>query len=495
MTLRRKMGLQIAATIVGLLLMIVASLWGLNGLRQDYGLALTGYSELRNVFQAGSHLATARALLEPPASDRARAWVQVQTAADLFETAPAAGSDSPASLGLTKVSVVRAALAQAVAQLSTPAPDGASNADVTAVGQALGRVGDLAAEIRQRIQASQDAAQIKRQATVAAIAGVSAVAVLGAVLLGIWQYRGIVLPLARLNHGVHSVARGKFSQRVEVQGNDEIASLAVDFNRMADELDGFYRDLERKVAEKSRDLVRSERLASVGYLATGVAHEINNPLGIISGYAELSLAQLNQSANDSESNGELVKALAVICEEAFRCKEITAKLLSLSRAADEARERVSLAEIVRQVVEMVAGLRDHRDRKIDVRGEKADLTVLANEAEMKQVTLNLLVNALEASPPHGGEVRVELTAGENLVRMAVIDNGKGMSAETSQRVFEPFFTEKKGDGRRGIGLGLSITHAIIESHGGRIRASSDGVGHGSRFEVELPAAASAGAAS
>jgi signal transduction histidine kinase len=494
MTLRRKMGLQIAATIVGLLLMIVASLWGLNGLRQDYGLALAGYGELRDVFQAGSHLATARALLEPPTSDRSRALMQVQTAADLFEMPPASGSDSPASLALTKVSVVRAALAEAAAQLSTPAAAGPSNADITAVGQALGRVGDLAAEIRLRIQASQDAAQAKHQATVAAIAAVSAVAVLGAVLLGIWQYRGIVLPLARLNQVVHSVARGKFSQRVEVRGNDEIASLAGDFNCMADELDGFYRDLERKVAEKSRDLVRSERLASVGYLAAGVAHEINNPLGIISGYAEYSLEQLKQSPGGSAGNGELAKALGVICDEAFRCKEITAKLLSLSRAADEARTRVNLADIARQVVEMVGGLRDHRERKIDIRGERADLMVLANEAEMKQVTLNLLVNALEASPSHGGEVRVELGADENMVRMAVIDNGKGMSAETSQHVFEPFFTEKKGDGRRGIGLGLSITHAIVESHGGRIRAASDGPGKGSRFEVELPAAPAVGGA-
>jgi signal transduction histidine kinase len=293
---------------------------------------------------------------------------------------------------------------------------------------------------------------------------------------------------------VHSVARGKFSQRVEVRGNDEIASLAGDFNCMADELDGFYRDLERKVAEKSRDLVRSERLASVGYLAAGVAHEINNPLGIISGYAEYSLEQLKQSPGGSAGNGELAKALGVICDEAFRCKEITAKLLSLSRAADEARTRVNLADIARQVVEMVGGLRDHRERKIDIRGERADLMVLANEAEMKQVTLNLLVNALEASPSHGGEVRVELGADENMVRMAVIDNGKGMSAETSQHVFEPFFTEKKGDGRRGIGLGLSITHAIVESHGGRIRAASDGPGKGSRFEVELPAAPAVGGA-
>jgi two-component system, NtrC family, sensor kinase len=485
--------LQIVATIVGLLLLILASLWGLNGLRQDYGLALAGYRELRNVFEAGSHLATARTLLEPGGPDRSRALIEVQTAADLFDLPQESGNDPTSSLKLTKLAGVRAALSQAVAQLSAPVSQGGAGDDAIVVAQTLGRVGDLAAEIRQRIESSQDAARTKRRTTVEAIAAVSGLAVLGAVLLGLWQYRGVVLPLATLNQGVRRVARGRFSQRVKVRGSDEIAQLADDFNRMAEELDGFYRDLERRVSEKSRDLVRSERLASVGYLAAGVAHEINNPLGIISGYAEYSLEQLKQAAGKSDGDGEIARALQVICDEAFRCKEITAKLLSLSRAGDDTRTPVNLCEVVRQVVAMVGGLRDHRDRKIELSGDKTDLMVLANESEMKQVTLNLLVNALEASPAQGGQVRVELGAAENLVHMAVIDNGRGMSAETAQRVFEPFFTEKKGAMHRGVGLGLSITHAIIEDHGGRIRAFSDGSGTGSRFEVELPALVPAGA--
>ena len=107
---------------------------------------------------------------------------------------------------------------------------------------------------------------------------------------------------------------------------------------------------------------------------------------------------------------------------------------------------------------------------------------------MKQVVLNLLVNALEATPAQRGEVRVELDAAEEIVRLTVIDNGRGMDAETAARVFEPFFTEKKGAPHRGTGLGLAITHAIVESHGGHVRAESDGAGKGSRFVVELPAA-------
>ena len=120
--------------------------------------------------------------------------------------------------------------------------------------------------------------------------------------------------------------------------------------------------------------------------------------------------------------------------------------------------------------------------------------VIANEVEMKQVVLNLLVNALEASSAPGGIVRVELEGDGDVVRVAVVDNGKGLTAEAALRVFEPFYTEKRAALEPGTGLGLSITHAIIQSHGGRIRAESDGSGKGSRFVVELPAAESMGGA-
>jgi two-component system NtrC family sensor kinase len=487
MTLRRKMLLQIAATIVGLLLTIGASLWGLNGLRQDYGLALTGYSDLRGVFEAGSHLATARTLLAPAAADRGRARIEVQTAAEMFQIFDAERSRGSAPLSLSKLAAVNAGMRAADAQLAAPA--GSPEADVDSVAQAMGRVGDLAAEIRQLIQASQDAAREKRRTTFAAMGAVSALAVLGAIALGVWQYLGVIRPLARLNLGVRKIARGRFSQRVDVRGNDEIASLAVDFNRMAEELDGLYRELEHKVAQTSRELVRSERLASVGYLAAGVAHEINNPLGIISGYAEMSLEQLKQLPPSDEGGGEIRKSLQVICDEAFRCKDIIVKLLTLAGGGDEKRSIVNMAEVTREVVGMVGALRDFRERRIEIKVIGCNnLMVTANEVEMKQVVLNLLVNALEASPAQDGEVRVELEADDGVVRLAVVDNGNGLTAEAASRVFEPFYSNKRGTLNPGTGLGLSITHAIVESHGGRIRAQSEGAGKGSRFVVELPAA-------
>jgi signal transduction histidine kinase len=118
----------------------------------------------------------------------------------------------------------------------------------------------------------------------------------------------------------------------------------------------------------------------------------------------------------------------------------------------------------------------------------------AVEGEMKQVLMNLLINALEATDDGTGEVKVTVARdGEHRVTLAVADNGRGMGPETLERVFEPFFTERRprdpdSPPRPGTGLGLSITHAIVQSHGGRISAYSDGPGRGSRFVIDLPAA-------
>lgn len=111
----------------------------------------------------------------------------------------------------------------------------------------------------------------------------------------------------------------------------------------------------------------------------------------------------------------------------------------------------------------------------------------AVEAEMKQVVLNLTLNALQAVDPQRGEVEIRVIRRDRNVELTVIDNGRGMSTETLEQVFEPFFTQRRGVRQAGTGLGLSITHAILESHGGSIRAQSEGLGRGSKFIVELPA--------
>lgn len=522
MTLRRKMGLQIMAMIVGLLVVSTTALWGLDGLHEDYGLAAAGYQELREVFEVGSHLATARTLLEPGHADRGRAKVEVDYASLLFDRFSGAqqgagGPKMPRAHDLAAADEVKAALITALKQLDKPLEGPADGevlaADASAVNVAIRKIPNLSSDIQATIKAHQQSADDRRKATERAVAMVSAAVVLAALVLGIMQYRGVMRPLSGLRSGVRKIAAGQFAQRLAPRGGEEFVELADEFNRMASELDGFYHQLEQKVAEKSKELIRSERLASVGFLAAGVAHEINNPLGIISGYAEHSLEQLRsrrapstgakQAGNGQPAAGEqadedLAKSLRIICEEAFRCKDITGKLLSLARQGDEIRQPICLADVADTVVSIVGGLVEYRDRKLivaapqDAAGRR-ELTINAVEAEMKQVVLNLALNALEASPPGTGEVRIDVQRAGELVELSVSDNGRGMSPATLERVFEPFFTEKRGsaDARgaksHGTGLGLSITHAIVKAHGGSMTADSEGPGKGSRFVVQLPA--------
>ncbi len=481
------MAYQIAAMIVGLLLLGGASLWGLNGLNQDYGLALGGYQELRQLFQVGAHLSTAKTLLElsqpqaPKAAEEIEAaWVEF----DRFNLSPPPSPDirlprpghDPHAKQLVQQAIVEALNhARAGPQSAQAAAD--------ALDRGLAQISALAAEVRARVQENRAAANAKRRATMLLMGVLCFVVVAGALALGVWQYRGVMKPLRDLTHGVRRVAAGQFTQRVQSQGDEEFAGLARDFNRMAGELDGFYHDLEQKVAEKSRELIRSERLASVGYLAAGVAHEINNPLGVISGYAEYSLGRLKQASRD-----DVEKTLRIICEEAFRCKEITSKLLSLAKPGEPDRHAVDLAAVCNAVTSIIGGLQPYRDRKMTVHTDAVESTVVfAVEAEMKQMLMNLLLNALEAVPP-GGEVHVSLARDGQWVSLVVSDNGRGMSPDTLQRIFEPFFTDRRTPRDHGTGLGLAITYAIVQNHGGRIRAHSDGPGRGSRFVVELPAA-------
>ena len=260
---------------------------------------------------------------------------------------------------------------------------------------------------------------------------------------------------------------------------------------MAAELESFYRSLEEKVLTKSRELVRSERLASVGFLAAGVSHEINNPLNIISGYAELSLKRLASRA-DADAVNDTVQVLQVIRDEAFRCKEITNKLLSLAKGDSGNRAPLALESVAREVAVLAGGLRDYTDRCLELRFD-GPLDVVANATEMKQVFLNLTVNALQSVKPGEGRVLIEGRRRDGWVEVSVCDNGYGMSPDSLKQVFEPFYTRRPGARTPGTGLGLSITHAIVESHGGRIRAESAGTGRGSRFTVELPAVTKEGA--
>jgi two-component system, NtrC family, sensor kinase len=501
MTLSRKFILRQLLSLLGIIFLGAASVWGFLDLRMQLGEALGGHDQTRTIQEIMINTMRARAAIDGPASARTHVANDLQAnieAIDTLITQQLPGPNHVCTVGshdqLRHAKAAMSLLKQADRQLTTN--DSQPQAAATALSEAND---ELSALFRLHTDAVHNQTALAGQTTrfgLSSVCGLLAICLAVCSTLSAWQYRGILLPLLKLHEKVrpslNTASRTDSASskgfQIEESGEREFSDVARAFNQMTAELDGLHRGMEEMVVAKSTEMVRGERLASVGFLAAGVAHEINNPLNIISGFAELCARQLSKADAGNPAVQETLSALQVIRDEAFRCKEITGRLLSLARGGSETRENVSLKQLVREVALMTRGLKKHRNRKIVLKfSETEPLTVWANANEMKQVVLNLTVNALEAVSPGNGEVRIDGRRVDDMVEITVSDNGKGISAEVIKHVFEPFFTEKRGAAEPGTGLGLTITHAIIQSHGGRISVQSDGPGCGARFTIRLPA--------
>jgi len=317
------------------------------------------------------------------------------------------------------------------------------------------------------------------------VCGTSAVGVLLFFGLLRYGYTGIFAPLRKLHQGACRVAQGDFDYRLELTTNDEMAELAESFNRMTDRFQEIACNLDLKVRQRSKQLVRSERLAGIGFLAAGVAHEINNPLSVIAMTAESIQNRLSEMPHqpDRDDNDVVVNEyLDMIQNEAFRCQEITDKLLEFARGEPAQRGPNDLAQIVSDVLSMLQPLSRFRDRNIEF-SRRDPCPVEINGPEIKQVVLNLVANSLEAMEP-GGTLRIDILQQVDQVVLTFQDDGCGMTDEVIEHLFEPFFTRRK-DGK-GTGLGMAISHRIINDHGGTIEATSDGPNRGSTFGIYLP---------
>jgi signal transduction histidine kinase len=282
------------------------------------------------------------------------------------------------------------------------------------------------------------------------------------------------------------VAAGNFSHRIHLAVRDEIGELADAMNAMTERFCEIRDDLDRQVRERTNQVVRSEQLASVGFLAAGVSHEINNPLASIalcSESLESRLQDLLDKADDAQADDVKIARnyLQMIQREAFRCKQITEKLLDFARRGDQLRHATDLRELAEGVIDMVQHLGQYHDKRLEL-APGLPVIVSVNAQEMKQVVLNLVTNGLESLDP-GGTVRVAVDRTHDAARIVIEDNGCGMTDEVRKHLFEPFFTRRRSG--QGTGLGLSITHRIV---------ASEGPGRGSRFVVSLPSVASSPAA-
>lgn len=317
------------------------------------------------------------------------------------------------------------------------------------------------------------------------LASISSVVVFGLFLsLLRCGYRWIFDPIRVLYQGASRVAQGDFDYRVKLATNDEMADLAESFNKMTARFQEIACDLDGQVRERSKQLVRSERLAGVGFLAAGVAHEINSPLTAIKWTSESLQDRMRGLVDKLEKDDQKVfeKYLKMINDEAIRCQEITARLLDFSRGQETVRSPNDLTVIISEVLMLVSHMSRFRDRNIEFEHAAACFAEV-NGPEIKQVVLNLVANGLE-SLEAGGTLRITLTDHTDHMNIEFADDGCGMEPEVIENLFEPFFTKRKSG--KGTGLGLSISHRIISDHGGTIEVTSDGPGRGSTFQIRLP---------
>ncbi|MCB1318281.1 MAG: Cache 3/Cache 2 fusion domain-containing protein, partial [Leptospiraceae bacterium] len=287
-----------------------------------------------------------------------------------------------------------------------------------------------------------------------------------AVMLVLFAAKRLTNPMQRMIAGVREVRKGRLDVKLAVNGNDELGELAENFNRMTQVLQQ-NKDMESTLAQQNK-------MAALGVLSAEVAHEINNPLGVILGYAGYLEGKM-------DSSDPAFKSIQEIRRESKRCKNIVQDLLSYARVPKPALIETDLPALLDQISDFAAHHTDLKRMHI-VRDFAPDLpNVWVDGDQIRQVAMNLMINAGAAMTP-GGRLTVGAAVGEEgWVRLRFADSGSGISPENLEKIFEPFFTTKA----RGTGLGLAITRTIVEQHGGRIEIASQ-VGQGTQVTVHLP---------
>ncbi|MCC6672686.1 MAG: HAMP domain-containing protein [Planctomycetes bacterium] len=302
-----------------------------------------------------------------------------------------------------------------------------------------------------------------------------------ALCLVLWLVaRRIVAPIRTLRDGTERFGRGERAIRIGLRTRDEIGDLAAAFDWMAERVALNQNLLEARVKSMAREVVRAARLAELGTLAAGVAHEINTPLASIASAAEGLQRRIERGELDRADQLEYLRTIA---GEAYRAHEITARLLTFARQdrgdVGPVDLRACLGEVERILRHQLeqSGLRLHLDLPESLPA------VRSNAGELKQVLLNLLVNARDASPPHS-EIRLAARGVDGTVELTVQDQGSGVPSEYLERIFDPFFTTKPPG--KGTGLGLALSLALVEGHGGRLEVHNT-PGSGACFTLTLPA--------
>ena len=319
--------------------------------------------------------------------------------------------------------------------------------------------------------------------------------------LSFFVHRLVYVPLRDLESGAERLSAGNLEQMIPVRSGDEFGQLATSFNAMMRalrnsqlELREWARTLEQKVKERTRELrmaeaetARTEKLASVGLLAAGIAHELNNPLTGILTFSHLIRKKMPDQSPDADD-------MDLVIRETKRCAAIIRRLLDFAREKKPEKKFSDLNQIIESTVRIIERPASFRDVEITMELDRNLPPAWVDDDLIKQVIMNMLVNAQHAIEDEGSiTLRTRRFPQPRspepdappvpMAEISIIDTGCGIPEKNLRRIFDPFFTSKEVG--KGTGLGLSVSHGIVKAHGGMIEVEST-VGEGSTFRIYLP---------
>jgi two-component system NtrC family sensor kinase len=282
----------------------------------------------------------------------------------------------------------------------------------------------------------------------------------------------VLRPIGQVVTMSQKVVEGDLSARVGIRPPGEMGALCRAVDAMADAVD--QREEQLKLAAR-KQIGQSEKLASIGRLAAGIAHEINNPLTGVLTFAHLLRQKGNMSAEDQQD-------LDLIISETSRVAEIVRGLLDFARERPSEKKPVDINHVIRQTLRLVSGQKLFTDIVVEERLDENLPRITGDENQLQQVILNLTLNASEAMPD-GGTLTLTTCAKDGKVRVTVADTGCGIPREHLEDIFEPFYSTKPVG--KGTGLGLSVSYGIIQQHGGSLEVESE-EGRGTAVTIILP---------
>ena len=467
----------LALTCVGVVLFGTYALWGYHSERDDLHLSAT--KEIR-IFGQSLETSISHALRDKKVSDIDRTLTELEELAPNLQIhihdpagLPIAHSHRAATDITVERLVSRSIVARAELITFDPPDDPTrlifSGPLLDEDGTMLGAVGI----VRSTEDLTADLERTRNRLLLALGAFLIATMIVGLALGTLSVSR----PIARLLAGVRQVREGDFRARVRPAGHDEIGELVDEFNAMIGALAESRAQIDAETEARSRleeGLQRVDKLVTIGQLSAGLAHEIGSPLQVLSGRA---------SALLDHADPEVRRQAGLLVAQCDRITRVVEQLLSFGRRKPAVRGPCDLKVPVVAVIDLLAGEARRRNVTLALQADDPPHEIVGDVDQLQQVTLNLVRNALNATPA-GGTVTVRVDRVEDRVRLVVRDTGPGIDPEAQAMLFEPFFTTRASHG--GTGLGLAVVRAITEEHKATIDVSSQ-PGKGAEFVVSFPA--------